>query len=58
MVATGQRAGAGDQYQIGDAVFEITQPRVTCFRVGIQMNDPECPRCWSLITGPVSSSAC
>ena len=24
----------GDRYQIGDAVFEVTQPRVTCFRVG------------------------
>src|SRR6201999_318598 len=31
----------GDQYQIGDAVFEVTQPRVTCFRVGIRMNDPQ-----------------
>ena len=25
----------GDRYQIGDAVFEISQPRVTCYRVGI-----------------------
>src|SRR5579875_396959 len=33
----------GDQYQIGDAVFEVTQPRVTCFRVGIRMNDPRMP---------------
>ena len=24
----------GDRYQIGEAVFEVTQPRVTCFRVG------------------------
>src|ERR1700749_1277327 len=29
----------GDRYQIGDAVFEVPQPRVTCFRVGIRMND-------------------
>jgi ferredoxin-NADP reductase/MOSC domain-containing protein YiiM len=33
----------GDQYRIGDAVFEVTQPRVTCFRVGIRMNDPRMP---------------
>jgi len=33
----------GDRYQIGDAVFEITQPRVTCYRVGIRMNDPRIP---------------
>jgi ferredoxin-NADP reductase/MOSC domain-containing protein YiiM len=33
----------GDQYQIGGAVFEVTQPRVTCFRVGIRMDDPQLP---------------
>ena len=33
----------GDRYQIGDAVFEVTQPRVTCFRVGIRMDDPRIP---------------
>jgi ferredoxin-NADP reductase/MOSC domain-containing protein YiiM/ferredoxin len=33
----------GDRYQIGTAVFEVTQPRVTCFRVGIRMNDPRIP---------------
>jgi ferredoxin-NADP reductase/MOSC domain-containing protein YiiM len=33
----------GDQYQIGDALFEVTQPRVTCYRVGIRMNDPRMP---------------
>ena len=30
----------GDRYQIGNAVFEVTQPRVTCYRVGIRMNEP------------------
>src|SRR5215467_3436097 len=30
----------GDRYQIGRAVFEVTQPRVTCYRVGIRMNEP------------------
>src|ERR1700731_1902592 len=33
----------GDRYQIGGAVFEVTQPRVTCFRVGIRMDDPQMP---------------
>jgi ferredoxin-NADP reductase/MOSC domain-containing protein YiiM len=30
----------GDRYRIGTAVFEVTQPRVTCYRVGIRMNEP------------------
>ena len=33
----------GDRYRIGDAEFEITQPRVTCYRVGIRMDDPRIP---------------
>ena len=33
----------GDRYKIGTAVFEVTQPRVTCYRVGIRMNDPRIP---------------
>jgi ferredoxin-NADP reductase/MOSC domain-containing protein YiiM len=33
----------GDRYQIGEALFEVTQPRVTCFRVGIRMNDAQIP---------------
>src|SRR5262245_56759543 len=33
----------GDHYQIGSAVFEVTQPRVTCYRVGIRMNEPRMP---------------
>jgi ferredoxin-NADP reductase/MOSC domain-containing protein YiiM len=30
----------GDQYRIGSAEFEVTQPRVTCYRVGIRMDEP------------------
>jgi ferredoxin-NADP reductase/MOSC domain-containing protein YiiM/ferredoxin len=30
----------GDRYHIGTALFEVTQPRVTCFRVGIRMDEP------------------
>jgi ferredoxin-NADP reductase/MOSC domain-containing protein YiiM len=30
----------GDRYRIGRALFEVTQPRVTCYRVGIRMQEP------------------
>ncbi|MGA3133118.1 MAG: MOSC and FAD-binding oxidoreductase domain-containing protein [Terracidiphilus sp.] len=33
----------GDCYRIGSALFEVTQPRVTCYRVGIRMNEPQMP---------------
>ena len=38
----------GDRYQIGSALFEVTQPRVTCYRIGIRMNEPTMP---ALLTG-------
>ena len=30
----------GDRYRIGTAEFEVTQPRVTCFRVGMRLGVP------------------
>ena len=33
----------GDHYRIGSAVFEVTQPRVTCYRVGIRLEEPRMP---------------
>jgi ferredoxin-NADP reductase/MOSC domain-containing protein YiiM len=33
----------GDRYQIGGALFEVTQPRVTCYRVGIRLNESRMP---------------
>ncbi len=33
----------GERYQIGDAEFEVTQPRVTCYRVGVRLGQPELP---------------
>jgi ferredoxin-NADP reductase/MOSC domain-containing protein YiiM len=33
----------GDRYQVGEALFEVTQPRVTCYRVGIRMDEPRMP---------------
>jgi ferredoxin-NADP reductase/MOSC domain-containing protein YiiM/ferredoxin len=38
-----EEVSIGDRYQIGGAVFEVTQPRVTCYRVGIRMNDSRIP---------------
>ncbi|MEV7908319.1 MOSC domain-containing protein, partial [Streptomyces anulatus] len=33
----------GDRYRIGEAIFEVTQPRVTCYRVGLRMAEPRMP---------------
>ena len=30
----------GDRYRIGGAEFEVTQPRGTCYRAGLRMNEP------------------
>ena len=30
----------GDRYRIGQAVFEVTQPRVTCYRAGMRIGEP------------------
>src|SRR5262249_44150408 len=41
--APGDQVCIGDRYRIGEALFEVTQPRVTCYRVGIRMDDPRIP---------------
>jgi ferredoxin-NADP reductase/MOSC domain-containing protein YiiM len=33
----------GDRYRIGTALFQVTQPRVTCYRVGIRMSEARMP---------------
>jgi ferredoxin-NADP reductase/MOSC domain-containing protein YiiM len=33
----------GDRYRIGGTVFEVTQPRVTCFKVGLRLGEPRMP---------------
>ncbi|HET9646964.1 MAG TPA: MOSC and FAD-binding oxidoreductase domain-containing protein [Microlunatus sp.] len=38
----------GDQFRIGSALFEVTQPRTTCYRVGIRLDEP---RMAALLTG-------
>ena len=38
----------GDRYRIGSALFEVSQPRVTCYRLGIRLDEPQMP---SLLVG-------
>ena len=38
----------GDRLSIGTAMFEVTQPRTTCFKVGIRLDEPRMP---GLLTG-------
>ena len=33
----------GDRFPIGTAEFEVTQPRVTCYRVGMRLGRPDVP---------------
>src|SRR5258708_4403677 len=33
----------GDRFRIGSAIFEVSQPRVTCYKVGLRLNHPEMP---------------
>ena len=33
----------GDRFRIGGAIFEVSQPRVTCYRLGLRLNNPEMP---------------
>jgi ferredoxin-NADP reductase/MOSC domain-containing protein YiiM len=33
----------GDRYRIGGAVFEVTQPRVTCYKLGMRLEEPRLP---------------
>ncbi|MBA3822551.1 MAG: MOSC domain-containing protein [Ktedonobacterales bacterium] len=34
---------SGDRFRIGTALFEVTQPRVTCYRVGLRLDEPRMP---------------
>ncbi len=45
----------GDRYLIGEAEFEVTQPRVTCYRVGLRLGEPELPAL--LVSGQASACA-
>ena len=34
----------GDIFRVGNALVEVTQPRVPCFRLGIKMENPKFPK--------------
>ena len=34
----------GDVFRVGDALVEVTQPRVPCYRLGVKMEDPHFPK--------------
>ena len=36
-------AVVGQHWRIGDAVFEVSEPRMPCYKLGIRMDDPEFP---------------
>ncbi len=33
----------GDRYRVGGALLEVSQPRVTCYRIGIRLDEPRMP---------------
>lgn len=41
---TEDRVRIGDQFRIGTAVVEVTQPRVPCFKLALKMGDPQFPK--------------
>jgi ferredoxin-NADP reductase/MOSC domain-containing protein YiiM len=43
-----EEVAIGDRFAIGSAVFEVTQPRVTCYKVGIRLEEPKMA---ALLTG-------
>src|SRR5262252_3362796 len=34
----------GERWQIGSAIFEVSEPRIPCWRLGVRMNDETFPR--------------
>ncbi len=38
------QALVGERWQIGSAVFEVSEPRIPCWRLGVRMNDETFPR--------------
>ena len=44
----------GERWQIGTAVFEVSEPRIPCWRLGVRMNDEMFPRRFSKAMRPGS----
>src|SRR5207244_13629530 len=45
-------AVVGERWQIGSAVFEVSEPRIPCWRLGVRMNDETFPRRFSKALRP------
>jgi MOSC domain-containing protein YiiM len=37
-------ARIGERWRIGSALFEVCQPRIPCYKLGIRLGDPQFPR--------------
>jgi MOSC domain-containing protein YiiM len=44
----------GERWRIGSAVFELSEPRIPCWRLGVRMNDEMFPRRFSKAMRPGS----
>jgi MOSC domain-containing protein YiiM len=44
----------GERWRIGSAVFEVSEPRIPCWRLGVRMNDEMFPRRFSKAMRPGS----
>ena len=42
----------GERWQIGTATFEVSEPRIPCWRLGVRMNDETFPRRFSKALRP------
>jgi MOSC domain-containing protein YiiM len=42
----------GERWRIGSAVFEVSEPRIPCWRLGVRMNDEKFPRRFSKAMRP------
>lgn len=47
-------AVVGQQWRINDAVLEISEPRMPCYKLGIRMDDPDFPATFSAAGRPGS----
>ena len=45
-------AVVGERWEIGDAVFEVVQPRLPCFKLGVKMEDPRFLKRFALASRP------
>ena len=42
----------GERWRIGSALFEVSEPRIPCWRLGVRMNDEKFPRRFSKAMRP------